>query len=45
MSSAFGTKLTVVEDGLISTNDKNPHHEDFQLTGKTGLSRCYRDQN
>ena len=39
MSSAFGTKLTVVEDGLISTNDKNPHHEDFQLTGKTGLSR------
>ncbi len=39
MSSAFGTKLTVIEDGLISTNDKNPHHEDFQLTGKTGLSR------
>ena len=39
MASAFGTQLTQVDDGLISTDDKNPHHEDFQLTGKPDLSR------
>lgn len=38
-NSTFGTKLTLANNGTISTDDKNPHHEDFQLTGKTELSR------
>ncbi len=39
LSGVYGTELTVAENGLISASDKNPHHEDFQLTGKPDLSR------
>ncbi len=39
LASAMGTDLNVSNDGLITTNDHNPHHEDYQLTGKPSLRR------
>ncbi|MAQ91550.1 MAG: hypothetical protein CMM03_16970 [Rhodopirellula sp.] len=39
LSTAYGTRLTSNDDGLILADDKNPHHEDYQLTGRPNLNR------
>tara|TARA_B100000676_G_scaffold49840_3_gene48862 strand:- start:6507 stop:9650 length:3144 start_codon:yes stop_codon:yes gene_type:complete len=39
LTSAFGSVLTLDDQQLITADGKNPHHEDYQLTGKPNLSR------